>query len=63
MSGVPESAEPGEAVLADQAVDSVREQLATLRDRPTVEHAAVFEQVHNDLSAVLNSLDSPSNPG
>ncbi|PSK91743.1 hypothetical protein CLV63_11924 [Murinocardiopsis flavida] len=63
MSPADGPAEPAEAALADQAVDSVRERLAALDDLPTVEHVAVFEQVHGDLSAVLNSLDSPSNPG
>lgn len=50
-------------LIAQQAVDGVRERMASLDGLPTAEHVAVFDQVHRELSAVLSSLDSPSHAG
>jgi hypothetical protein len=57
-----ESAEqPLEAVdpTGNAAVDAVLESLVGLAERPVSEHAAVFEQAHEQLRA---ALDAPSGP-
>jgi hypothetical protein len=56
----PEGAGPERAgpQTGDPRVDQALARLADLRGRPVDEHPAVFEQVHEGLTAALGSLDS-----
>lgn len=52
--------------LAEQTLHSTRERLGSLDSRPTAEHVAVFDTLHQELSGVLGALgqdtNTPDNP-
>ena len=43
--------------LAARTLEGTKERLSSLEERPTAEHVEVFEQLHQELSAVLGTLD------
>ncbi|MBB6119801.1 hypothetical protein [Nocardiopsis algeriensis] len=43
--------------LAAQILDSTRQRLESLESRPTPEHVAVFDALHQELSGMLGALD------
>lgn len=47
--------EPAE--LARRTLEATKERLAALDERPTHEHVEVFDSLHQELTAVLGSLD------
>ncbi|ASU84602.1 hypothetical protein CDO52_18940 [Nocardiopsis gilva YIM 90087] len=51
------------AGLAEQTLEGTRQRLADLDGLPISEHVAVFDQLHRDLSAVLNSIDQQEDQG
>ena len=48
-------------VVAEQTLSGTRERLAELESRPTAEHVAVFDALHQELSGVLGALDQNAN--
>ncbi|WP_198156328.1 hypothetical protein [Thermobifida cellulosilytica] len=48
-----------EEKLAERTAEGVRARLESLDGLPTHEHVAVYETVHQELSAVLSVLDAP----
>ncbi|MEE2041481.1 hypothetical protein Q8791_30095 [Nocardiopsis sp. CT-R113] len=48
-------------VVAEQTLSGTRERLAELESRPTAEHVAVFDTLHQELSGVLGALDQHAN--
>ncbi|GAA3726992.1 hypothetical protein GCM10022402_04560 [Salinactinospora qingdaonensis] len=53
----PASTPSDEAGLAERTIADVRERLASLDHRPVSEHVAVFDDIHRELSDVLDRLD------
>lgn len=47
--------------LAARTLAGTKERLASLEERPTVEHVEVFDGLHQQLSEVLGSLDPGAN--
>ncbi|WP_150243428.1 hypothetical protein [Nocardiopsis quinghaiensis] len=47
--------------LAEQTLRGTRERLEALDSAPTVEHVAVFDTLHQELSGVLGALDQDAN--
>src|SRR5699024_768460 len=47
--------------LAARTLEGTKERLSSLEERPTAEHVEVFEQLHQELSAVLGALDPGAN--
>lgn len=48
-------------VVAEQTLSGTRERLESLGSRPTAEHVAVFDALHQELSGVLGALDQHAN--
>ncbi|GAA1987211.1 hypothetical protein GCM10009799_10990 [Nocardiopsis rhodophaea] len=61
MSDQPE--DDAAADLAKQTLDGTRQRLADLDSLPISEHVAVFDQLHRDLSTVLNTIDQQEDQG
>ncbi|MBX9390672.1 hypothetical protein ACFPZ0_17325 [Streptomonospora nanhaiensis] len=45
------------AGIAERTLQMARERLAALDNLPTSDHVAVFDELHRELSTVLNGLD------
>lgn len=58
-----EMAEPARPETGEPRVDAALTLLDHLADLPVTEHAAVFERVHAELTAVLGQLDPESADG
>ncbi|MBB6000618.1 hypothetical protein [Streptomonospora salina] len=46
------------AGIAERTLQRARERLAALDDMPTADHVAVFDELHQELSTVLNGLEN-----
>ncbi|MBB6171107.1 hypothetical protein HNR23_001167 [Nocardiopsis mwathae] len=57
------SEEEAAAGLAERTLDDTRRRLADLDGLPVSEHVAVFDRLHQDLTAVLGSLDQQEEQG
>jgi GETHR pentapeptide repeat (5 copies) len=59
-SAAAEASEPARPDTGEPRVDAALTLLDRLSELPVTEHAAVFEQVHAELTAVLGQLDPES---
>lgn len=59
-AGQPEDAG---AAIAERTLEEARRRLAALDDLPTSDHVAVFDELHRELSGVLERLDQEGGAG
>ncbi len=59
------AAQPDEAGagIAERTLEEARRRLAALDELPTADHVAVFDELHRELSGVLERLDQDSGSG
>ncbi|GAB3465947.1 hypothetical protein GCM10027570_54580 [Streptomonospora sediminis] len=50
------------AGIAERTLQMARERLAALDDLPAADHVAVFDELHQKLSTVLNGLEKDDGP-
>ncbi|MDT0303135.1 hypothetical protein [Streptomonospora wellingtoniae] len=50
------------AGIAERTLQMARDRLAALDDMPTADHVAVFDELHQELSTVLNGLEQDDGP-
>ncbi|MFD0775272.1 hypothetical protein ACFQZ2_15165 [Streptomonospora algeriensis] len=50
------------AGIAERTLQMARERLAALDHMPTADHVAVFDELHQELSTVLNGLEKDDGP-
>ncbi|MFC4865460.1 MULTISPECIES: hypothetical protein [Streptomonospora] len=50
------------AGIAERTLQMARDRLAALDDMPTADHVAVFDELHQKLSTVLNGLEQDDGP-
>ncbi|WP_046468478.1 hypothetical protein [Allosalinactinospora lopnorensis] len=63
VNGTSRPEESAGAGIAARTLEEARRRLAALDDLPTADHVAVFDELHRELSGVLERLDQGGEAG